>query len=282
MALLQEFADLLAKEKVETKTPLPAFTDKDVLIVVDMQNDFIPKGDRVPDGGRFAVAEGDQCVAPCIALIEKAVAAKAKVFATRDYHPVDHCSFLEQGGPFPTHCVQGHIGSFFQQDLAAALQPHVASGAAKIVFKAFTRDCDSFGAFPYEKAEFGPRISCTPNNTYCQVSWTGAFSLFSSNMKADCNAPPDVTAVLERKTLQEELPAGQPGTIYVCGLAADFCVLDTCVNAAKAGHAKVGLVLDAARAAHIPGVGQFGTGFLSDPAAIAGKLAGNKIQLFRM
>ncbi len=33
------------------------------------------------------------------------------VVATRDWHPLDHCSFEEQGGPWPVHCVQGTKGA---------------------------------------------------------------------------------------------------------------------------------------------------------------------------
>ncbi len=39
------------------------------------------------------------------------------ILTTRDWHPPDHCSFTEQGGPHPTHCVQGSRGSQFHSDL---------------------------------------------------------------------------------------------------------------------------------------------------------------------
>ena len=58
------------------------------------------------------------------------------------------------------------------------------------------------------------------------------------------------------------------------GLAKDFCVLDTAVNATclEGGSAEVYIVEDAARAAHIPGIGTFGSGFLSDPKHIVDKM----------
>lgn len=34
-----------------------------------------------------------------------------KLIFSRDYHPVDHVSFNSEGGPFPSHCVEGHVGS---------------------------------------------------------------------------------------------------------------------------------------------------------------------------
>ncbi len=39
------------------------------------------------------------------------------ILATRDWHPPNHCSFTEQGGPYPTHCVQGSRGAQFHSGL---------------------------------------------------------------------------------------------------------------------------------------------------------------------
>jgi nicotinamidase/pyrazinamidase len=72
------------------------------LIVVDFQNDFTP-------GGALAVADGD-----AIADRINALAASGEyglVVATRDWHPADHSSFVERGGPWPVHCVQGTPGA---------------------------------------------------------------------------------------------------------------------------------------------------------------------------
>ncbi len=72
------------------------------LIVVDFQNDFCP-------GGALAVPDGD-----AIAGRINELAASGEydlVVATRDWHPPDHGSFAEQGGPWPPHCVQGTRGA---------------------------------------------------------------------------------------------------------------------------------------------------------------------------
>jgi nicotinamidase/pyrazinamidase len=72
------------------------------LIIVDFQNDFTP-------GGALAVPEGD-----VIADRINALAASGDfdlVVATRDWHPADHGSFAEQGGPWPVHCVAGTPGA---------------------------------------------------------------------------------------------------------------------------------------------------------------------------
>jgi nicotinamidase/pyrazinamidase len=80
----------------------------EALVIVDFQNDFTP-------GGALAVAEGDQIAGR---LNELAADPRFElVIATRDWHPVDHGSFVEQGGTWPVHCVQGTEGA----ELNAAL-----------------------------------------------------------------------------------------------------------------------------------------------------------------
>jgi nicotinamidase/pyrazinamidase len=70
------------------------------LIVVDMQNDFMP-------GGALGVPGADR-LAPAI----KGLADYAgTVVFTRDAHDADHCSFVEQGGTWPPHCVKGTWGT---------------------------------------------------------------------------------------------------------------------------------------------------------------------------
>lgn len=72
------------------------------LIIVDFQNDFCP-------GGALAVPEGDQIAGR---LNELAGSGEYDlVVATRDWHPPDHGSFAEQGGPWPVHCVAGTDGA---------------------------------------------------------------------------------------------------------------------------------------------------------------------------
>lgn len=82
----------------------------DALICVDVQNDFLP-------GGSLAVADGDQILAPLNALITRFRCAGLPIFATADWHPPNHCSFREQGGPWPSHCVAGSRGAEFAPGL---------------------------------------------------------------------------------------------------------------------------------------------------------------------
>jgi nicotinamidase/pyrazinamidase len=72
------------------------------LIIVDVQRDFLP-------GGALPVPDGDAVVPAVRALV--ATGDFDVVLATRDWHPVDHSSFVAQGGPWPEHCVQGMPGA---------------------------------------------------------------------------------------------------------------------------------------------------------------------------
>ena len=62
----------------------------DALVIIDMQQDFVPASSRNPDGGRFGVADGDNIVKPICSLIQAATEAGAVIVASRDYHPHDH------------------------------------------------------------------------------------------------------------------------------------------------------------------------------------------------
>ena len=106
---------------------------KEVLIVIDMQNDFCP-------GGALAVAEGDQVVPVLNRLAARAGALGLAVYASRDWHPIDSRHFAANGGPWPTHCVAGTAGARLHPDLA------LPSGAM-IVTKGTARDEHGYSAF---------------------------------------------------------------------------------------------------------------------------------------
>jgi nicotinamidase/pyrazinamidase len=101
----------------------------EALLIVDVQHDFLP-------GGALGVTDGDAVIPALVA-----AAADAKlVIASRDAHPADHCSFAEQGGIWPVHCVEGTHGAELHPDIAA-LHPDL------VIDKATTRDVDAYSAF---------------------------------------------------------------------------------------------------------------------------------------
>ena len=91
-----------------TSAPRPRAGD--ALIIVDVQNDFLP-------GGALAVPQGDEVVSVLKRYAALFATLGLPVFATRDWHPRNHCSFRERGGPWPAHCVAGTQGAQFASGL---------------------------------------------------------------------------------------------------------------------------------------------------------------------
>jgi nicotinamidase/pyrazinamidase len=83
----------------------------DCLVVVDVQNDFLP-------GGALAVPNGDRVVPVLNRYLKLFAERSLPIFATRDWHPPNHCSFREQGGQWPPHCVADTAGAAFAPTLA--------------------------------------------------------------------------------------------------------------------------------------------------------------------
>jgi len=161
----------------------------DALIVVDVQNDFCP-------GGALAVPDGDAVVE----LINELAKRAPFVVATRDWHPPDHGSFAENGGPWPVHCVRDTPG--------AQLHPAIDSSHVDVVIdKGQERDREGYSGF-------------------------------------------DGTE-LERLLRQRDVD-----TVHVAGLALDYCVKATALDAKRAGFDVV-VHRDATRAVEVqPGDAQ--------------------------
>lgn len=105
----------------------------DALVVVDVQNDFLP-------GGALPVPEGDRVIAPLNRAIELFRRRGLPVFFTRDWHPPEHCSFREQGGPWPPHCIAESHGARFAASLDVPPE-------ASVISKAATTEKDAYSGF---------------------------------------------------------------------------------------------------------------------------------------
>lgn len=167
-----------------------AIRPDDVLIVVDMQYDFLP-------GGSLAVAGGDQIIAPIAALAQKF----ANVVLTQDFHPADHISFASNHagkapfevisldyGPqvlWPDHCVIGTHGADIVPELALP-------NAQLVIRKGFRRQIDSYSAF----------------------------------READRKTPTGLSGYLHERSFSR---------LFCVGLATDFCVGWTAIDARSAG-----------------------------------------------
>jgi nicotinamidase/pyrazinamidase len=179
----------------------------DVLVIVDVQNDFCP-------GGALAVPGGD-AVVPVINRISPAF---AQVVLAQDWHPPGHQSFASSHpgrqpfetieaayGPqtlWPDHCVQGTPGAAFHADLETVR-------AEMIIRKGYRAEIDSYSAF------------------------------FENDRK---------TATGLRGYLHER----GLGRVFLCGLATDYCVTFSAIDAAKDGF-EVVVIEDACRGIDLDG-----------------------------
>jgi nicotinamidase/pyrazinamidase len=179
----------------------------EVLLVVDVQNDFMPDG-------ALAVARGDEVVP----VINRLARQFSHVVLTQDWHPADHVSFAANHAgraPFemttlaygeqvlwPVHCVQGTEGAAFHRALDV---PH----ARLVIRKGHHVGVDSYSAF----------------------------------MEADRITPTGLAGYLR------DVGATR---VYCCGLATDFCVAWSALDARSAGF-EVAVIDDACRAIDLDG-----------------------------
>lgn len=164
----------------------------DALVLVDVQHDFVSGSLAVPGARRI------------LPVLDRYVREFSRrglcVFATRDWHPGGHCSFLDRGGPWPVHCVAGTPG--------AAFAPGVSIGPdAMVISKATTPERDAYSGF-------------------------------------------------EGTDLDRRLRELGVRRLFVGGLATDYCVLRTVLDARRLGYGVV-LLADAMRAVDVkPGDGE--------------------------
>ncbi len=168
--------------------------DDDLLLIIDVQNDFCP-------GGALAVADGDAVVPVINRLVERF----AHIALTQDWHPAGHSSFATShrgSAPFetismpygqqtlwPDHCVQGTPG--------AAFHPQLATERAELVIrKGFRPEIDSYSAFH----------------------------------ENDRRTPTGLAGYLRERGVRR---------IFLAGLATDFCVHYSAVDARRLGFEAV-------------------------------------------
>ena len=167
-----------------------------VLIVVDVQPDFLP-------GGALPVPDGDAVLAPIRRQLESRT--YPLVVATQDWHPPGHVSFASSHPGrrpldvirlhghdqtlWPDHCVQGTPGARLHEALPW-------ESVSAIIRKGTAADSDSYSGF-------------------------------RNNWDANGERPPTGLAGYLRERGVDE--------VFVCGLARDFCVKWTAEDAADAG-----------------------------------------------
>jgi nicotinamidase/pyrazinamidase len=147
-------------------------TAHDALVIVDVQNDFCP-------GGSLAVATGNEVARTMTRAAAAFSQQGARVYATQDWHPVGHSSFLESGGPWPPHCVQGSHG-----------------------------------------AELHPELNLPDGHEIIKKGSDPAVDAYSGFLDSD---------------LEQRLKAAGVTRVFVGGLATDYCVFNTVLDARRIG-----------------------------------------------
>ena len=155
----------------------------DALLIADIQNDFLP-------GGALPIEKGEEIIPILNEFAKRFQEAKAYVFASKDWHPPNHCSFRLQGGPWPPHCVQETKGAKFSPLLKLPQD-------AVVVFKATDPMRESYSVFDGTD--------------------------FAAELKERC---------IKR--------------LFVGGLATDYCILNTVLDARALGYETV-VLIDATR-----------------------------------
>jgi nicotinamidase/pyrazinamidase len=188
-------------------TSLTIDPQNDVLVVIDVQNDFCP-------GGALAVARGDEVVP----IINRLSAQFGSAVLTQDWHPPGHRSFasshpgqaayasveVDYGAQtlWPDHCVQGSGGADFHAGLDVAC-------AQLVIRKGFRPSIDSYSAF----------------------------------FENDRKTPTGLAGYLRERGFRR---------VVLTGLATDYCVAYSAIDAAQLGFASV-VMLEACRAIDLGG-----------------------------
>ena len=157
------------------------------LVVVDMLYDFID--------GSMACKGAPEAIGKTLEFIDRKTSTTVEgedlildrypIMFVRDFHPSDHCSFQEQGGPWPAHCVQGTRGAEVHGDLEQYLSEEFS------FFKGYRKDLEQYSGFE-------------------GMNEAG-------------------------QTLGEVLDIMDLRNVYVCGIATEYCVQETCLDLMKAG-----------------------------------------------
>jgi len=138
-----------------------ALQEGDALVIVDMQNCFLP-------GGTLGINGSDRIIPPVNRTIEAFAKREFPIALSRDWHPPGHISFAEQGGPWPVHGVAGTVDAAFSPEL-------IIPGGAVVFSKATDRDHEEYSAF-LAKTENGMTLRSWLGENAVQRIWIGGLA----------------------------------------------------------------------------------------------------------
>lgn len=153
---------------------------KKLLLIIDAQHDFI--------FGSLAVKGSDKMMLKLASYIENNGKDYQSIIATVDWHPIEHCSFKNNGGEWPIHCLQFSKGaSIFEPLLFAMNDCH--NKDFKVLTKGLSEDREEYSIFKNDKSRTILLDTC------------------------------------ERLGIEE---------IDICGIALDYCVINSLKDGLKA------------------------------------------------
>jgi nicotinamidase-related amidase len=223
------------------------------LIVIDMQNDFV----LPPPQGAFSVADGINVIEPLVAFIDANKKKFTKIVFSRDTHDSEHCSFSSNEGVFPDHCVINQPGSQIKEEF----KKYKAEPNVSVIFKGMHPLVDSFGAHKYPNDAYSSgrqlgkrccKIDPMASMVSCSDATGGRYLKDSTKAFEDkpftnqsatkfSEIEGDLSAAFQTSDLLNGQTSGEH-TIFVVGLAGDFCVKDTAINIMKDVKAQGGLI----------------------------------------
>lgn len=182
---------------------------KKVLIVVDFQNDFCdPKGSLYVDGVSMAKEAIMKYIRDSKDIDE--------VLFTVDWHTQNHCSFAINGGEWPVHCVQHTWGASIPEDLQDCVTDN--DKTMWVIEKGTDNNFEEYGAF-------------------------GRIEKIESNSNGERTLHYNLFGLDEYWPYYHELDEDETH-IVICGLAGDYCVLETLKNLVNCGYFNIEILKD--------------------------------------
>jgi len=166
----------------------------DLLLIVDVLNDFVSGSLAVPNAKNI------------IPVINRYIEKFKYVLFCKEKHPINHCSFIAQGGPWPPHCVADTAGAELCSDLNVPKD-------LWMIYKGTLADKEAYSAF-----ESTQLFRSTP-------SYGGL--------------------IIDKLDLSAHLRLMGIERLFICGLATDYCVKATVLDAAKSFNGLLFLLMDA-------------------------------------
>ena len=184
---------------------------RSALIIVDVQNDFCP-------GGALGVEEGDKVIRPLNSLAALFAAGNGRVVATQDWHPQNHASFVsshKNKKPYDTVDLNGVKDQILWPK-------HCVQGS--------------------KGAEFHKELDTGPIHFIIRKGFRAGLDSYSAFFENDRKTTTGLEGLLKSLSID---------TLVIGGLAADYCVLYSALDAASLGFKTI-VVKDAVRGVNVP------------------------------